>query len=367
MTTKPDPPQVDVIALIADDRNLITYRPSWNAFTKSVNGTILLQQIIYYWFRPTSDEDKRPQRKPFYKFNDKCTHHLYRPGDSWLEKTGFSRREFETARNRIAKNTDGTLSKRSLVSYWRDQSNLTWYALNEARLLEELSKIYASPPEGGPMIQDQLFDQDAEPAEAQPDGGNVHSGTAESANPERPNQPTQNGRSVHSRTADPANRSTKKKTETKTKKNQKEAETKTTPTAPFPYPTKEILAKGRVVGKPLTELSTADPTTALAWLWYCHLEQMEPKYIPGYIVTQLRENTEPPTPMYESAIALPALTPNDRQTLIEALHRANYQPHYTATDFLPEDWRPDLAASTINTIHQLYKSNAPFLNLEGET
>ena len=39
----------DLLALIADDKQQISYRPRWNAITGSVNATILLQQVIYRW------------------------------------------------------------------------------------------------------------------------------------------------------------------------------------------------------------------------------------------------------------------------------------------------------------------------------
>ena len=75
--------------IIADDKNLITYRPKLRAIGKSVTGVILLQQIMYRY--------KQNDYKPFYKFKAPCDHPAYTVGDSWCEELGFSQKEFDGA------------------------------------------------------------------------------------------------------------------------------------------------------------------------------------------------------------------------------------------------------------------------------
>ncbi len=143
-----DRPEVDLLALIADDQGMISYRPSWNKFTGSINATILLQQVVYRW--------AKHGRQPFYKFSAPCAQLAYRPGDSWQEELGMSRKELENAKRKIAVSTKGELDDSALVSYWRDRYHKTWYALNELMLMELLGKIYPSNQEKNVGIQASL-------------------------------------------------------------------------------------------------------------------------------------------------------------------------------------------------------------------
>ena len=81
-------PTADLLSFIADDRAVVSYRPRWNQLTGSITATILLQQLIYRWVQSG--------RRPFYKFTGPCTHPLCRPGDTWEEELGLTRRQFET-------------------------------------------------------------------------------------------------------------------------------------------------------------------------------------------------------------------------------------------------------------------------------
>lgn len=127
----------DILALIGDDKAMISYRPSWNNLTGSVNATIFLQQVLYRWLNQG--------RVPFYKFSAPCKHRYYRAGDSWQEELGFTRRELENARRRVSILTRGNLLPTQLISYWYDIGRKTWYALNEPLLLDKLATIY--PPQ----------------------------------------------------------------------------------------------------------------------------------------------------------------------------------------------------------------------------
>jgi len=131
----------DSLDLIADDYQMISYRPRWNKVTGSVNATILLQQIIYRWVNHG--------RRPFYKFQEPCEHPACRPGDSWCEELGFSRYEFQGARKLIAVKTKQTIAPDAFVSYWMDGQRKTWYALNETAVVKALSDLY---PEDDPPV-----------------------------------------------------------------------------------------------------------------------------------------------------------------------------------------------------------------------
>lgn len=119
---------MDILSFVADDRNLITYRPAWNAFTGSVNATILLQQVIFYW--------QNHGQKPFYKFKEPCGHKLYRTGDSWTEKLGMTAKEFDTAL--------GKLKAKGFVSSNIDISRVTNYVLHEDVVKQMLESAYAA-------------------------------------------------------------------------------------------------------------------------------------------------------------------------------------------------------------------------------
>lgn len=155
---------IDLLSLIADDKSVVTYRPRWNRLTGSVAGTILLQQLIYRWISN--------KRAPFYKFTSPCNHPLCRPGDSWEEELGLSRREFETARGRIAARTQGELAPDALISYWVTTGHCTWYAINEPLLVAKLAALYPEDHSAAVGVQLQLpaepFDKSANGV-----GGNV--------------------------------------------------------------------------------------------------------------------------------------------------------------------------------------------------
>lgn len=139
--------QLDLLALLADDKSIVAYRPRWNSFTGSVTATILLQQLIYRWVKNG--------RQPFYKFTSPCASRAYRPGDSWHEELGFSRTEFETARRMLAAKTHGNLDSGALVSYWMTADRKTWYAINETKIIALLKTIYRTNDEQ-PAIQNTL-------------------------------------------------------------------------------------------------------------------------------------------------------------------------------------------------------------------
>lgn len=167
----------DWLALLADDKEMVAYRPRWNVLTGGVMATIFLQQVVYWWVRAG--------RKPFFKFAGPCKHRAYRAGDSWREELGFSRRELETARKGVGVRTKGNLDGAALVSYWVDVGHKTWYALNEGVLLKGLERVYPQQ-KGGAGIQLSLLGEKGSGSDVRnahqlmaevnirPDGGSEH-------------------------------------------------------------------------------------------------------------------------------------------------------------------------------------------------
>lgn len=151
-----------LLKLLAEDRYVISYRPSFARLTGDPLAAILLQQIIIHW-------EQKGQR-PFYKFRQPCNHSLYKPRDSWTEELEWGVKMVDTALRHIAtkikrgesktelRNTDvpqrregesdaeflGRLQAavRRLVLYWTDSNRVTWYEVNGELLAKFLSGIY---------------------------------------------------------------------------------------------------------------------------------------------------------------------------------------------------------------------------------
>lgn len=130
--------------LIADDKNLVVYRPALREIGGSIAGTVLLQQIIYW--------DEKSGGK-FYKFAEPCKNERYKEGDSWEEELGMSAKELRTALSHFAfkcgkknkdKYGDGYKQARegALVQYYTDSNRVTWYLLNRQLLSKLLMGIY---------------------------------------------------------------------------------------------------------------------------------------------------------------------------------------------------------------------------------
>ena len=136
-------PTADLLKFIAEGHRLdpiepvAVYRPYWNRFTGSMTATILLDRIIARWVDAG--------RHPFYEFSQPCDHPYYITEQSWVEELGVGRREFEYARARIAVRTPAVVDPTAYVSYWVDGYRLTWYAVNEERLLDALQSIGPAP------------------------------------------------------------------------------------------------------------------------------------------------------------------------------------------------------------------------------
>lgn len=133
--------------ILNEDRLKITYRPSWREVTGSVTSAILLQQMRFRWVNHGC--------KPFYKFvlPPKSENSKYKPGDSWVEELGFTRKEYYGAFGKIGR----ALSKEDLadldkaldgvfVGTFTDQQHVTWFYFNETYFIARMTEHYAGSP-----------------------------------------------------------------------------------------------------------------------------------------------------------------------------------------------------------------------------
>ena len=136
-----DGPAPHILSLLNERTSVIAYRPELNTITGDWVSTILLQRVMDHWFGGAG-------RRPFYKFiaPPKKFHPSYRQGDSWAEELGLTRWQVAHALKPIATKITARTSRAkaladSLVVYWTS-SNLTYFELNEALLLEKLRGRY---------------------------------------------------------------------------------------------------------------------------------------------------------------------------------------------------------------------------------
>jgi len=127
---------MNILDLIAEERTSILYRPSFRQLTKSITGAIFLSQAIYWWVKNG--------RQPFYKFNNQCSHNLYKEGDSWCEELAFTKRELEGLKKLswiVRTKGNEPMPKNCLIRFWVDNNNVTWWELNEEHLNNSLSNL----------------------------------------------------------------------------------------------------------------------------------------------------------------------------------------------------------------------------------
>ena len=144
--------------LIAEDRDLLIYRPTLRNICKSLSSTILLAQIMH--------RAKQSKEGKFYKFKMPCEHIKYREGDSWCEELNFSREEFDGALKNIgikitAKNKETIEAKEAFVWYYTDMARITWYEINTPTLKKALTKQYTLRKEANTLYEE--FNKEANP------------------------------------------------------------------------------------------------------------------------------------------------------------------------------------------------------------
>lgn len=152
-----------ILKLLADDKNSVSYRPSFARLTGSATAAILLQQIVYWWSKSGS--------QPFFKFKEPCEHKAYKEGDSWCEELAISRAEFDCAikaiSTRISKSNTSAAAKvykmprredfldddlaygfalveavSHIVLRWQDADRKTWYDINTELFTQIIEKLY---------------------------------------------------------------------------------------------------------------------------------------------------------------------------------------------------------------------------------
>ena len=119
---------MELLKMIATEKNVLLYRPDLNFITGSVTATILFQQLIYW--------DDKNDHKAFYKFISPCNHRLYRDDDSWIEELSMSKKEFQTAYKK--------LENLGLVEKKINIDRVTFYRLNAEKVEEELRKLFSN-------------------------------------------------------------------------------------------------------------------------------------------------------------------------------------------------------------------------------
>lgn len=118
---------MDILQLLAADKEILLYRKELNNITKKVTATILLQQMIYWHSKMNG---------PFYKFIEPCKNEAYNEGDSWCEELGFSVKEFATAYK--------TLEDLKIVSKKINMNRVTYYHIDSEVIGKLLNGIYGT-------------------------------------------------------------------------------------------------------------------------------------------------------------------------------------------------------------------------------
>lgn len=128
---------------LARTATFISYYKELRQITGSVTGSILMQQLDY-WFSKTHG-------KPFYKFKAPCEHALYKEGDSFTEELGFSVDEFTNAFSKIGtvfksktefEVAEDKFSGKYYACYIDRQKSLTFYYRNNELLDKALHSIF---------------------------------------------------------------------------------------------------------------------------------------------------------------------------------------------------------------------------------
>jgi hypothetical protein len=178
-----------MVDCLAQERMVIPYRPELAKHLKSINSAILLQQIIFRWIGNG--------RRPFYKFKEPCRHSKYRPGDSWVEELGFSRREFDTALRNIAtwKKSGVSMSDAKKagkpVVYWRTRDVCIFYTVNVPAVLNLFKAVYGETNRQVAAPSKKTGSQLAVPAGQSPAHTRRKNGSRRQKSPARRNIPPQ--------------------------------------------------------------------------------------------------------------------------------------------------------------------------------
>jgi len=152
---------LDLLSVLAEDGEVLLYRPRLRQLTGSVTSAIFLGRVVFW---------RHKMKRPFYKFREPPGkgHPAYKQGDSWAEELGFGPRELRSA----IMATSGILRPNhprpdTFLWRWKTRDNLLFWDVNVAVLTKGLETVYS------------------------PDGHFDHSGTDESIIPETTNRPAE--------------------------------------------------------------------------------------------------------------------------------------------------------------------------------
>jgi len=127
---------LDLLSLLAEDGEVLIYRPRLRRLTGSVTSAIFLGRVVFW---------RHKMKRPFYKFREppKKGHPAYTRGDSWAEELGFGPRELRSAimaTSGIVR--PGRPRPNTLLWRWTTRDRLTFWDVNVAVLAKGLEAVY---------------------------------------------------------------------------------------------------------------------------------------------------------------------------------------------------------------------------------
>jgi len=139
------------LSIIGKDSTIIPYRRELAILTGSTNAAILLSQMLY-WSEKMDNQPFFKYKEPPQKKDDETQEeylervHPYKEGDSWTEELYFSRKEFDSALNRIAHNKNKKLTDedkkqypiKRCIHYWTTRDRKTYYEIKEPTILSKV-------------------------------------------------------------------------------------------------------------------------------------------------------------------------------------------------------------------------------------
>jgi len=126
----------DLLSFLAEDGEVLIYRPRLRRLTGSVTSAIFLGRVVFW---------RHKMKRPFYKFREPPGkgHPAYKEGDSWAEELGFGTRELRSA----IMATSGRVRPDhprpdTFLWRWTTRDRLTFWDVNVAVLAKALEEVY---------------------------------------------------------------------------------------------------------------------------------------------------------------------------------------------------------------------------------
>lgn len=122
----------------------------------------------------------------------------------------------------------------------------------------------------------------------------------------------------------------------------------------------ELFTHIGIVGRPTVWYQDTPAPLLLAWIWSVLLEEMDPKFIPGFIVNQLKAETQPPEHLHSLAQRWLHLDFTDREILRAYADNFMLNSFETFAGDIPDSFLSDLSRNSLNAFYTLYKSGSIF-------